>query len=103
MKRKRTIVLITALSLLLITCLALSVFAQGPKGPTQGPPPGPPPGTMQQGGINQALDMCYANCTRDLQMCLRPTLTPGFDKRSAAGMANSCTDRVKPCMMNCVR
>jgi hypothetical protein len=97
--RKRRLLWILLLSLLIIICFSVSAFAQGYGAPGPRPPMQPPP----PGGMNQALDMCYANCTKDLQMCLRPTLAPGSNKQTSANIVNSCTDRVKPCMMNCIR
>ena len=70
------------------------VIAQmGPGGP--GGPGGP------DGGMNQALDMCYGKCVQSLQMCLRPSLAPGYKAASAKTLVNSCTDALKRCMLAC--
>lgn len=114
--RNRRLFVILGLTLLFVFFFSFSAFAQAynnpagrppagqqPPGPPPGQqPPGPPPG-QQPGGINQALDMCYANCVRNVQMCLRPTLAPGYNKQAAANVVNNCTNNIRPCMLNCLR
>lgn len=69
----------------------------GPGGP-MGPPMGPGgPG----GGMNQALDMCYGKCVQSLQMCLKPSLAPGYKVSVAKTLVGSCTDTLKRCMLAC--
>lgn len=51
--------------------------------------------------MNQALDMCYGKCVQSLQMCLRPSLAPGYKASAARPLVNSCTDALKGCMLGC--
>ena len=114
--------LVGVLSFVMVMGLGLSAYAEnsgtgdylviaqmgssGPGGPGKPVGPGGPGGPGkpgQGGGMNQALDMCYGKCVQSLQMCLRPSLSPGYNANAAKGLVNSCTDALKRCMLSCPR
>ena len=105
--------MVAGLSIVLVMGFGISAYAanpgdgeymviaqMGPGGPGGGPMgPGGPGGPG--GGMNQALDMCYGKCVQSLQMCLRPSLAPGYKAAAAKTLVNSCTDALKRCMLAC--